>query len=229
MSDATLLLNNVYVAYGQPPHCHHVLNGFSMKIAAGELACLLGASGCGKTTVLRTIAGFEHLSQGGIHVGGNCVAGPGIHLPPEKRKVGMVFQDYALFPHLTAAQNIAFGLRKLPKDVQQTRVRAMLDLIELNKLAQRYPHELSGGQQQRIALARAMAPEPAVLLMDEPLSSLDPDNRKRLGQEVRDILHAAGQTALLVTHSEQEAEMMATHIGYLKEGYLQTQEKVHGE
>ncbi|MCV9877892.1 ABC transporter ATP-binding protein [Brenneria izbisi] len=229
MSDATLLLNNVHVSYGPSHRPHLVLNGFSMKIAAGELACLLGASGCGKTTVLRTIAGFEHLSQGSIDVGGNCVAGPGIHLPPEKRKVGMVFQDYALFPHLTAAENIAFGLRKLPKDIQHERVKAMLALIELSELAQRYPHELSGGQQQRIALARAMAPEPAVLLLDEPLSSLDPDSRKRLGQDVRDILHAAGQTALLVTHSEQEAEMMASFIGYLKAGCLQSQKTVNSK
>ncbi|MDE8755074.1 ABC transporter ATP-binding protein [Pectobacterium polaris] len=220
MSEATLVLNNVHVAYGHKHNIHHVLNGFSMEVAAGELACLLGASGCGKTTALRAIAGFEHLTQGTIHVGGRCVAGPDAHLPPEQRNVGMVFQDYALFPHLTAAQNIAFGLRKQPKDLQQSRVRAMLELVDLVSLAQRYPHEMSGGQQQRIALARALAPQPAVLLLDEPLSSLDPDSRKRLGQEVRDILRDAGQTALLVTHSEQEAELMASHIGYLKAGKL---------
>lgn len=220
MSEATLVLNNVHVAYGHKHNFHHVLNGFSMQVAAGELACLLGASGCGKTTALRAIAGFEHLTQGTIHVGGRCVAGPDMHLPPEQRNVGMVFQDYALFPHLTAAQNIAFGLRKQPKDLQQSRVRAMLELVDLASLAQRYPHEMSGGQQQRIALARALAPQPAVLLLDEPLSSLDPDSRKRLGQDVRDILRDAGQTALLVTHSEQEAELMASHIGYLKEGKL---------
>ncbi|MCL6349849.1 ABC transporter ATP-binding protein [Pectobacterium polaris] len=220
MSEATLVLNNVHVAYGHKHNVHHVLNGFSMEVAAGELACLLGASGCGKTTALRAIAGFEHLTQGTIHVGGRCVAGPDAHLPPEQRNVGMVFQDYALFPHLTAEQNIAFGLRKQPKDLQQSRVRAMLELVDLVSLAQRYPHEMSGGQQQRIALARALAPQPAVLLLDEPLSSLDPDSRKRLGQEVRDILRDAGQTALLVTHSEQEAELMASHIGYLKEGKL---------
>ncbi|MDE8741979.1 ABC transporter ATP-binding protein [Pectobacterium polaris] len=220
MSEATLVLNNVHVAYGHKHNIHHVLNGFSMEVAAGELACLLGASGCGKTTALRAIAGFEHLTQGTIHVGGRCVAGPDAHLPPEQRNVGMVFQDYALFPHLTAAQNIAFGLRKQPKDLQQSRVHAMLELVDLVSLAQRYPHEMSGGQQQRIALARALAPQPAVLLLDEPLSSLDPDSRKRLGQEVRDILRDAGQTALLVTHSEQEAELMASHIGYLKAGKL---------
>ncbi|MCA6954115.1 ABC transporter ATP-binding protein [Pectobacterium polaris] len=225
MSEATLVLNNVHVAYGHKHNVHHVLNGFSMEVAAGELACLLGASGCGKTTALRAIAGFEHLTQGTIHVGGRCVAGPDAHLPPEQRNVGMVFQDYALFPHLTAAQNIAFGLRKQPKDLQQSRVRAMLELVDLVSLAQRYPHEMSGGQQQRIALARALAPQPAVLLLDEPLSSLDPDSRKRLGQEVRDILRDAGQTALLVTHSEQEAELMASHIGYLKAGTLEWRER----
>lgn len=131
MSEATLVLNNVHVAYGHKHNFHHVLNGFSMQVAAGELACLLGASGCGKTTALRAIAGFEHLTQGTIHVGGRCVAGPDVHLPPEQRNVGMVFQDYALFPHLTAAQNIAFGLRKQPKDLQQSRVRAMLELVDL--------------------------------------------------------------------------------------------------
>ncbi|TCV08979.1 iron(III) transport system ATP-binding protein [Samsonia erythrinae] len=220
-----LVLNNVYVAYGHKHRLHHVLNGFSMQIAAGELSCLLGASGCGKTTVLRAIAGFEHVIQGTIHVNGRCVAGPHLHLPPEQRNVGMVFQDYALFPHLTAAQNIAFGLRKQPKDRQQSRVRALLELIDLTSLAHRYPHEMSGGQQQRIALARALAPQPAVLLLDEPLSSLDPDSRKRLGQDVRDILRDAGQTALLVTHSEQEAELMASHIGDLKEGTLQWREE----
>ncbi|APS29419.1 ABC transporter ATP-binding protein [Pectobacterium brasiliense] len=225
MSEATLVLNNVHVAYGHKHNVHHVLNGFSMEVAAGELACLLGASGCGKTTALRAIAGFEHLTQGTIHVGGRCVAGPDAHLPPEQRNVGMVFQDYALFPHLTAAQNIAFGLRKQPKNLQQSRVRAMLELVDLVSLAQRYPHEMSGGQQQRIALARALAPQPAVLLLDEPLSSLDPDSRKRLGQEVRDILRDAGQTALLVTHSEQEAELMASHIGYLKAGTLEWRER----
>ena len=220
MSDSTLVLDNVYVSYGNKHQRNHVLNGFSLHIAAGEIGCLLGASGCGKTTALRAIAGFEPVEKGTIHVGGRCVAGPHIHLPPEQRNVGMVFQDYALFPHLTAAQNVAFGLRKQPKDQQQARVQQLLNLVELSTLAERYPHEMSGGQQQRIALARALAPQPAVLLLDELLSSLDPDSRKRLGQEVRDILRAAGQTALLVTHSEDEAQLMANKICYLKEGRL---------
>lgn len=220
MSDSTLVLDNVHVSYGNKHQRNHVLNDFSLHIDAGEIGCLLGASGCGKTTALRAIAGFEQVEQGTIYVGGRCVAGPHLHLPPEQRNVGMVFQDYALFPHLTAAQNVAFGLRKQPKEQQQARVQQLLTLVELSGLAERYPHEMSGGQQQRIALARALAPQPAVLLLDEPLSSLDPDSRKRLGQEVRDILRAAGQTALLVTHSEDEAQLMANKISYLKEGRL---------
>lgn len=216
MSEIALSLNNVSVAYsgsGRP-----VLNGFSMTINAGEIACLLGASGCGKTTALRAIAGFEYLSSGEIYLTQRCVAGPGIHLPPEKRHVGMVFQDYALFPHLTAAQNIAFGLRKLPREAQQARVDTLLTLVELHQHAGRYPHELSGGQQQRIALARAMAPEPDILLLDEPFSSLDRPTRERLSGEVREILRQAGQTALLVTHSEWEAEAIASRIGYVEDG-----------
>lgn len=220
MSDSTLVLDNVHVSYGNKHQRNHVLNGFSLHIDAGEIGCLLGASGCGKTTALRAIAGFEQVEQGTIYVGGRCVAGPNLHLPPEQRNVGMVFQDYALFPHLTAAQNVAFGLRKQPKEQQHARVQQLLTLVELSGLAERYPHEMSGGQQQRIALARALAPQPAVLLLDEPLSSLDPDSRKRLGQEVRDILRAAGQTALLVTHNEDEAQLMANKISYLKEGRL---------
>lgn len=220
MSDTTLVLDNVHVSYGKKHQSNHVLNGFSLHIDAGKIGCLLGASGCGKTTALRAIAGFEHIEKGTIHVGGRRVAGEGFHLPPEQRNVGMVFQDYALFPHLTAVQNIAFGLRKQPKEFQQERVQILLELVELQGLAGRYPHEMSGGQQQRIALARALAPQPAVLLLDEPLSSLDLDSRKRLGQEVRDILREAGQTALLVTHSEDEAQLMADKISYLKNGKL---------
>lgn len=218
MSDATLVLETIHVAYGHGQQQHHVLNGFSLTVQAGELTCLLGSSGSGKTTVLRAIAGFEPLSAGCIQVSGTCVAGPGIHLPPEKRHVGMVFQEYALFPHLTAAKNIAFGLRKQPTSVIQSRVRELLELIGLSALSERYPHELSGGQQQRIALARALAPEPSILLLDEPFSSLDAETRHRLGQDVRDILKSSGQTALMVTHSEQEAMMMSDRIGYMHAG-----------
>jgi len=216
MSEIALSLDNVSVAYSGSPR--PILDGFSMTVRAGEIACLLGASGSGKTTALRAIAGFEYLSGGEIHLTRRCVAGPQVHLPPEKRNVGMVFQDYALFPHLTAAQNIAFGLRKLSREVRQERVDRLLTLVELQQHAGRYPHELSGGQQQRIALARAMAPEPDILLLDEPFSSLDRPTRERLSGEVREILRQAGQTALLVTHSEWEAEAIASRIGYVENG-----------
>ncbi|HEB0854865.1 ABC transporter ATP-binding protein [Citrobacter freundii] len=216
MSEIALRLQDVHVAYGnsQQP----VLSGFSMSVRKGEIACLLGASGCGKTTVLRAVAGFERLQRGDIYVSQRHVAGPGVHLPPEKRHVGMVFQEYALFPHLTAQQNVAFGLRRMPREEQQARVADLLNMVELHSHASRYPHELSGGQQQRIALARALAPHPEILLLDEPFSSLDKRTRERLGGEVRDILRAAGQTALLVTHSEHEARLMADHIGFVKMG-----------
>ena len=216
MSEIALRLQDVHVAYGnsQQP----VLRGFSMSVRKGEIACLLGASGCGKTTVLRAVAGFERLQRGDIYVSQRHVAGPGVHLPPEKRHVGMVFQEYALFPHLTAQQNVAFGLRRMPREEQQARVADLLNMVELHSHASRYPHELSGGQQQRIALARALAPHPEILLLDEPFSSLDKRTRERLGGEVRDILRAAGQTALLVTHSEHEARLMADHIGFVKLG-----------
>lgn len=204
-----------------------VLKGYTMTLRKGELACLLGASGCGKTTVLRAIAGFERLAKGAIYIAGQCVAAkdrdlPFIHLPPEKRRVGMVFQDYALFPHLTAGQNVAFGLRRLPSKAQQARVRELLELVQLTDYVGRYPHELSGGQQQRIALARALAPRPQILLLDEPFSSLDQYTRQRLGSQIRDILFTAGQTALLVTHSQQEAEMMSRNIYYLQDGVCQS-------
>lgn len=216
MSEIALSLDNISVTYSGSTR--PILNGFSMTVRRGEIACLLGASGCGKTTALRAIAGFEYISGGEIHLIRRCVAGPQLHQPPEKRNVGMVFQDYALFPHLTAAQNIAFGLRKLPREERQARVDTLLTLVELQQHAGRYPHELSGGQQQRIALARAMAPEPDILLLDEPFSSLDRPTRERLSGEVREILHQAGQTALLVTHSEWEAEAIASRIGYVENG-----------
>ncbi len=224
MSEIALSLESISVTYSGSPR--PVLDGFSMIVRTGEIACLLGASGCGKTTVLRAIAGFEYLSSGEIYLTRRCVAGSQVHLPPEKRNVGMVFQDYALFPHLTAAQNIAFGLRKLSREVQQERVNRLLTLVELQQHAGRYPHELSGGQQQRIALARAMAPEPDILLLDEPFSSLDRSTRERLSGEVREILRQAGQTALLVTHSEWEAEAIASRIGYVEHGQYRSHDNL---
>lgn len=216
MSDIALHLDNIHVAYGAGQL--RVLNGFSLSLQKGDLTCLLGASGCGKTTVLRAIAGFERVSAGNIFIAGQQVVGHRLHLPPEKRHTGMVFQEYALFPHLTAEENIAFGLRRLPRDQQSERVATLLKMVELNSHARHYPHQLSGGQQQRIALARALAPQPKILLLDEPFSSLDSRTRERIGVEVRDILRAAGQTALMVTHSETEARMMGGAIVEVQQG-----------
>ncbi|MGL4195427.1 MAG: ABC transporter ATP-binding protein [Edwardsiella piscicida] len=218
MNEMALCLDNLHVSYGAGASAQPVLNGFSLSLRQGTLACLLGASGSGKTTVLRAIAGFERLDRGSIRIAGRCVASPQQHLAPELRRVGMVFQDYALFPHLTVAQNIAFGLRRQPRAVQRARVADLLQLIELSGSGERYPHALSGGQQQRVALARALAPQPDILLLDEPFSSLDEGTRERLGQEVRAILAAAGQTALLVTHSAQEARTMGGPILHIAHG-----------
>ncbi|WP_273428772.1 ABC transporter ATP-binding protein [Chitinibacter tainanensis] len=197
-----------------------VVDGLSFALEAGEIACLLGASGCGKTTVLRSIAGFEALQAGEIHLQSQLLSAPGVQLPPQQRGIGMVFQDYALFPHLTVAQNVGFGLRSLTKPEQARRVAEMLDLVGLGELGGRYIHELSGGQQQRVALARALAPQPRLLLLDEPFSNLDVELRERLGQEVRQILKATGTTAILVTHDQREAFAMADQIGVMSEGRI---------
>lgn len=198
-----------------------VLKGLSLRLAAGEIGCLLGASGCGKTTALRAIAGFEPLRAGRIEIGDRQVSSPEVGLPPQARRVGMVFQDYALFPHLTVADNIGFGLHEWAVERRKSRVRDMLELVGLAAEGPRYPHELSGGQQQRVAVARALAPDPAVLLMDEPFSNLDVELRERLSLEVRAILKQAGTTALIVTHDQQEAFAMADRVGLLHAGRLQ--------
>jgi iron(III) transport system ATP-binding protein len=217
---ATLQLDDVRLAYEGAHGLHTVVDGFSLSLGAGRIGCLLGPSGCGKTTVLRAIAGFEPLRAGSIRLGDRLLSSAAVHLPPEERRVGMMFQEYALFPHLTAAQNVGFGLRRLPQPDQRARVAEMLALVGLAESGGRYPHELSGGQQQRIALARALAPSPALLLLDEPFSNLDAATRERLTVEVREILKAAGQTAVLVTHNEAEAQAMADHIGLMHNGRL---------
>ncbi|WP_295856435.1 ABC transporter ATP-binding protein [uncultured Xylophilus sp.] len=217
-----LSLDGVRVVYCAAQGPQVAADRVSFDLPAGTLGCLLGPSGCGKTTVLRAIAGFEPLQAGSIRLGGAVLSGDGIHLPPERRRVGMVFQEFALFPHLDAARNIAFGLRGQPRETQQRRVAELLALVGLPDAAARYPHELSGGQQQRIALARALAPSPALLLLDEPFSSLDPATRARLAREVRSILRDAGQTALMVTHDEGEAEALADRIGRMAAGKLRS-------
>ena len=217
---SALLLDAVRIAYDGAPGRAAVVDGFSLALDAGHIACLLGPSGCGKTTVLRAIAGFEPVRAGRIALGGQTLSTPSLHLPPERRRVGMMFQEYALFPHLTAAQNVAFGLRRLTRVDQAARTAELLALVGLPEAGDRHPHELSGGQQQRIALARALAPAPALLLLDEPFSNLDADTRERLACEVRAILRAAGQTALLVTHNQAEAQAMADRVGTMRDGRL---------
>jgi iron(III) transport system ATP-binding protein len=200
---------------------HPVVRGMTFALAPGVIGCLLGPSGCGKTTVLRCLAGFEPVQGGTIALGGRIVSSPTLRVPPEARGVGMVFQDYALFPHLSVARNVAFGLRRLGQAEIDRRVDAMLELVGLSDAAHVYPHELSGGQQQRIALARALAPRPGLLLLDEPFSNLDVDLRERLSLEVREILKQAGTTALLVTHDQHEAFALADEIGVMNAGTLE--------
>jgi len=186
----------------------------------GAIGCLLGPSGCGKTTVLRCVAGFEPPRQGEVLLNGAQVSTSRLLVPPEKRRIGMVFQDFALFPHLTVADNIAFGLGAWPAREREARLRELTELVRLQASVHQYPHELSGGQQQRVALARALAPRPDLLLLDEPFSNLDVELREQLSVEVRDVIKASGATAVLVTHDQQEAFAMADEIGIMNEGRI---------
>ncbi|MGD8912085.1 MAG: ABC transporter ATP-binding protein [Candidatus Thiodiazotropha sp.] len=197
-----------------------VVESVSFELESGVIGCLLGPSGCGKTSLLRAIAGFEPLVQGEILLQGRRVSQPGQTLAPEKRRVGMVFQDFALYPHLTVGDNVAFGLRGISRRSQRQRVAELLALVGLDGLEDKYPHQLSGGQQQRIALIRAMAPRPEILLLDEPFSGLDVELREQLAREVRDILKTEGVTAILVTHDQLEAFALADIIGVLGSGLL---------
>jgi iron(III) transport system ATP-binding protein len=214
-----LLVDALRVAYRS--HGAPVVDGLSLSLKRGDIGCVVGSSGCGKTTLLRAIAGFIPVAHGTIEIDGVVVSGPRFTAPPEKRSVGLVFQDYALFPHLRVIDNVAFGLRHLGAAERQARLDEMLALVGLARQATAYPHELSGGQQQRVALARALAPRPALLLMDEPFSSLDVELRARLGSEVRQILKASGTTAILVTHDQQEAFAIADRVGVMHAGRLE--------
>jgi iron(III) transport system ATP-binding protein len=205
-----------------------VLQAISFTLHQGELLSLLGSSGCGKTTLLRVIAGFEAPQSGTIQLAGQCVAAADRGLPPERRDIGMVFQDYALFPHLSVANNVAFGLkrshrhRSAPTSRQiQQRVTETLALVKLNGFEQRYPHQLSGGQQQRVALARALAPQPSLILFDEPLSNLDVQVRLTLRQEIREILKRTGTAAIFVTHDQEEALSISDRMAVLNHGQIE--------
>lgn len=196
----------------------------NLDLHEGDILGLLGPSGCGKTTLLRMIAGFEQPDTGTITLAGREVAGLDYWIPPEQRDVGMVFQDYALFPHLTVAKNIAFGLKNSKKKSSlgmNRRVAEVLELVGLSGYEKRYPHEISGGQQQRVALARALAPHPALVLLDEPLSNLDVQVRLRLRQELRDILKVAGTTAIFVTHDQEEALAISDWLAVMRDGHLE--------
>lgn len=196
------------------------LRGINLTLEEGKIGCLLGSSGCGKTTLLRCIAGFERVTAGGIYLNQTLVSSPEHSTPPEARGVGVVFQDYALFPHLTVAENIAFGIRRLEGKARQEKVRNLLHSVDLEAYRDRYPSELSGGQQQRVALARALAPEPELLLLDEPFSNLDPSLRDRMKHELKVLLQYFGVTALIVTHNQDEAFDMADEIAMMSEGKI---------
>jgi len=197
-----------------------IIDDVSFSLQAGDIGCLLGPSGCGKTTLLRTIGGFQQPSQGELQIAGKCVASGAFQVSPEQRRVGMVFQDLALFPHMSVRKNVAFGIAGQSRKAISDRVNELLDLVGMQRYADSYPHQLSGGQQQRVALIRAMAPRPPVLLLDEPFSSQDTERRVQLAHEVREILKRDGITAVLVTHDQFEAFAIADHIGVMSGGKL---------
>ena len=217
-TSSVLELRHVSCAYetGRP-----AVQEISFAAREGEILCLLGPSGCGKTTILRAIAGFEPVRSGQLFLSGQLVSSPDVMIPTENRHVGMVFQEYALFPHLRVQDNIAFGLHHLARSERIPRVQEMLRLTGLEGFERRYPHELSGGQQQRVALARALVQNPVVLLLDEPFSNLDPDMAGRMRQELHDLLRRTKTTTVLVTHDHDEAFAMADRIAVLNQGRLE--------
>ena len=213
-----LKISNLSVRYtGQSKAA---VDGVSFNLQEGEIGVLIGPSGCGKTTLLRAVAGLERASSGSITLGPQVISSADVHIPAERRHLGMVFQDYALFPHLDSARNVAFGIAHLSAQQRIRRMAEVLELVGMPDAGKRFAHELSGGQQQRVALARALAPSPKLLLLDEPFSNLDVDLRERLAHEVRTILKAAGATALFVTHDQMEAFAIGDQIGVMQQGKL---------
>ncbi|MTJ54859.1 ABC transporter ATP-binding protein [Anabaena sp. UHCC 0253] len=219
MQQPILQLQNVTKQFSQS--VSPAVNNVSLTLPQGDILALLGPSGCGKTTLLRLIAGFERLQAGTIQIAGQVVSNTSTSIPPEQRDIGVVFQDYALFPHLNVSENVAFGLQQFGKEQKQKRVAEVIELVRLQGLEKRYPYELSGGQQQRVALARALAPKPQIMLLDEPLSNLDIQVRLRLREEIRDILKLAGTSAIFVTHDQEEALAISDIVGVMQQGNLE--------
>ncbi|MBW4689399.1 MAG: ABC transporter ATP-binding protein [Komarekiella atlantica HA4396-MV6] len=219
MQQAILQLQNVTKRFLE--NASPAVDNVSLTLQQGDVLGLLGPSGCGKTTLLRLIAGFERLQLGEIKIGGQIVCNSSTYIPTEQRDIGIVFQDYALFPHLNVAENVAFGLKHFSRQQIQKRVTEAIALVRLEGLEKRYPYELSGGQQQRVALARALAPQPQLMLLDEPLSNLDIQVRLQLREEVRDILKAAGISAIFVTHDQEEALAISDMVGVMRQGHLE--------
>ena len=212
-----LKVQNISCKYNAEP----VVRDLSFSIEKGEQACLLGPSGCGKTTVLRVIAGFQKISEGIVSIGGDEKSSEKHHVAPEKRKLGMVFQDHALFPHMSVEQNIAVGLNSFAPENRTIRVNEFLERMGLLSERNKFPHELSGGQAQRVALARSLAPSPQLLLMDEPFSSLDSDLRERMNAEVSELLREQKMTALMVPHDQNDAFAFGKELGIMREGILE--------
>ncbi|MEO1430770.1 MAG: ABC transporter ATP-binding protein [Cyanobacteria bacterium J06633_8] len=219
MQKQIISLKNItkYFAESENP----AVNNVSFSLKQGDILALVGPSGCGKTTLLRIIGGFESPQKGEVLIGEEKVCCPITWMPPEKRDIGIVFQDYALFPHLTVKENVAFGLKNLDKNQVEKRVSEVLSLVGLTNYVTRYPYELSGGQQQRVALARALAPKPKLMLLDEPLSNLDIQVRLQLREEIRDILKLAGTSAIFITHDQEEALAIADVVGVMRQGHLE--------
>ena len=206
---------------------NQILFEFDFSLEESQIGCLLGPSGCGKTTVLRTIAGFENPTKGEVVLNGKKLNDSKLFVEPEKRQIGMVFQDIALFPHLSVKENIQFGIRSLSQNLRDKRSNELLDLVGMSEFKKKYPHEISGGQQQRVALARAMAPKPSLLLMDEPLSSLDEELREQLAREIRLILKQEKVSAILVTHDQNEAFAVGDHICVMHQGRVQQNDSAY--
>ena len=214
------IIKELTIGYGTKSNPVSVITNLSLTLEQGEIGCLLGKSGSGKSTLLRTIAGFHPLRNGSIVLNDRTLASTQVNMPPEKRRMGFMFQDFALFPHLTIEKNISFGLGQLSNAQKNNRIEEMLDLIELNQLRKCYPHALSGGQQQRVALARALAPAPELLLLDEPFSNLDEKSRTDLASDVVRMIRRERCQALMVTHNIKEAQTISDRMGFIEHAAL---------